>query len=1209
MQRKFHMFARARLVMMLVALVSVALSAGAQVNTAGVVGTITDPSGAVVANAAVTIKNVDTGIIRTAQAGSNGDYLFTLLQVGTYQVSVEAKGFKAFVAKDVTLAVGDRARIDVKLQVGGAAETVAVSASSAPALDTDTSTVGALLPSQILSDMPLNGRNLTDLIRLAPGVTGNMGTGAGASMAVGYSIKTQDSRPYSSYSANGQTSETNNNMIDGADNNEVVFGVVGVRPSLDAVQEVQVQTNLYTAETGRTAGGAVDVISKSGTNAFHGSFYEFLRNDLLNSRLIIPTTANPNKAELRQNQFGASLGGPIKKDKTFFFGDFEGYRQVQGLAITALVPTAKLISGDFSELYSATPATNALCKGRTGALYINPSTNAVQGTANGNCLLQQLYNAGITTLAGAGIPSTKFDAMGVKMLSLYPAPNANLTTPLTSLIAGTGGVNYNYTNQPRQTQYVWTYDGRIDHHFRQADTLTGHYTFNDYATTVPSNYPAVSGVFGGGGDISAERAQMLSLDELHIFRPNLLLDVKASYLRFANNVRANNGAKAATTFGWPCTATSCINAGGASSNLPNISQGTNISWGAWGDSQSLPLNTTDNSYQYTGTLTWIRGSHDIKMGGSLVRRLVYFWQSGNGSTGQFHIDGGATGSFTTDALIGASGSVTRGTANVGQHLRNWEPNAYVQDNWRALPWLTLNLGMRWEMVTPYSEENGYMANFDPVQQLIVSPVLTGTQQTDSHMGLKTQYRNFSPRVGFSASLKHNLVVRGGFGMTYFTEPDTAAQGYSVLFQNNIGCGFLGTEGSAGGACGGAGGTYYPAMTFTNVPTVTDTATQNILNALPGDGFAQISAGIMPPLSLAAAETAAQDRTKYASMLLGVSMANVTPYLYQWSMQVEKQYGANVLTLGYVGNAGRHAHAGANINEMTPDNLAPLSLLPATKYQIWMSETTGTSSYNALQAMYTRRYAKGLTSNLSYTWSHAMSLGVLEQMGPANNLECARYGCQEDNPTAPTSPVTVGQKHDYGNSDLDMRQRISYMTSYELPFGKNYKGVLGAITKGWGASTSGYWQSGIPFSVNFNGNDAGSINNPRASQVANPKNLSSSCSTMTAGANYSFNPCAFATPTQHTWGPIVGGLPSYGYWGNERRAQLFGPHTWTVNAQAGKTFAITERFKLNFRGEAFNLTNTTNNPMPGSTVGNASLGKMVRTGSTGRQFQFGLRLSY
>jgi hypothetical protein len=251
-------------------------------------------------------------------------------------------------------------------------------------------------------------------------------------------------------------------------------------------------------------------------------------------------------------------------------------------------------------------------------------------------------------------------------------------------------------------------------------------------------------------------------------------------------------------------------------------------------------------------------------------------------------------------------------------------------------------------------------------------------------------------------------------------------------------------------------------------------------------------------------------------------------------------------------------------------------------------------------MYTRRFTKGLTSNVSYTWSHATSLGVLEQMGPANNLECPRYGCVEDNPYNTSSPTVVGQHHDYGNSDLDMRQRLSYMTSYDLPFGNSSKGLVGALVKGWGASMSGYWQTGMPFSVQYNGMLAGAINGPRADQLASATKIAPvtlpNGTTCTPPTGAVFNTCAFM-------------VPNAGRWGNERRDQLFGPHTWTVNGQAGKTFAITERYKLNFRAESFNLTNTTNDAQPNASVGNGNFGKISRTGSAGRQFQFGLRLSY
>ena len=1200
-----------------------------QVATADVVGTVTDPSGAVVAKATVTIKNVDTGITRTAPTNANGEYLFTYLQVGTYQVSIEATGFRTFMAKDITLAAGDRARVDAALQLGRAAETVSVSASTAPALDTDTSAIGSLIPGQILSDMPLDGRNVTDLVRLAPGVyQGNPQSG----MVVGYAVRTEDSRPYSAYVANGQQSDSNNNMLDGSDNNEAIYGIVGVRPSLDAIQEVKVQTNLYSAETGRTSGGAVDVITKSGGNSFHGSAYEYWRNDILDSRLI---TGETKKPELRQNQFGATLGGPIKKDKTFFFGDYEGFRKIAGQKVTALVPTPTMIGGDFSELSDADLCTGAAAPGPPGP----PS-----------CLLNTLRGEEINTLAAAGIPSTSFDPVAVKMLSLYPAPNVNTTW------AAARAAGYNYVAQPAQTQYITTFDGRIDHNFSQADILSGHYDFNNFDTLTPTIYPGVTigstKFFGGAGQDAKQRVQKLTLDETHTFRPTLLLDLKASYLRYMNNVNMINPANAATNLGFPCDATSCINStiGDANFGLPIINEGqSTIPFGTGGggqggggsginlgDTNSIPFHTGDNTFQYSGALTWIHGKHAVKTGGSIIRRQMYYMQSGNGTDGLIYIDGSATGNYVTDFLLGAGSGIGRGTENVAQHLRNWESNIYVQDDWRAARWLTLNLGARWELITPYTEINGYIGNFDTTSELLVSPYMTGANHANNTAGLVTQWHDFAPRVGFSASLAHNTVVRGGFGMTYFNQPSTGAQGYTPPFQNNLGCGNANTGGQEGAPCIAPFG--YGYFTFTNTDASTNPDVAAALAPLPNLGYTQFSKGIMAPLDLAD-ETAVIEagRQNYPGMILVSSMNNVTPYLEQWSLQVEKQYGSNVVTLGYVGNAGRHLHVGTNINQYDTNadffaagcwppgpgshGTGYLPLLTCSTHMM-TNETIGTSNYQSMQLQYTRRFAKGLTSNLNYTWAHALSLGVLQQMGPPGGVSCPRVGCLVDNPTDHSSPTVTGPKYDYGNSDLDLRHRLGYMTSYEVPFANSEKGLVGAIAKGWTISGSGYWQTGNPYSVNsniFSPYNLGPGGGLRADQIANPRKGGSNTFNSTQpdtglacpstigkrgadGNFYAFNPCAYTDPG--------GPAPPMPNLGNQKRNQVYGPHSWTVNASMGKEFPLHENYKLNFRAESFNLTNTTADNSPSQqTIGSSTTGLVLRNGSTGRQFQFGLKLNF
>jgi hypothetical protein len=312
----------------------------------------------------------------------------------------------------------------------------------------------------------------------------------------------------SNYSANGQTDEVNNNMIDGLDNNERFIGTIGVRPSIDAIQEVRVLTNLYTAEIGRSVGGVVDLITKSGSNSFHGSVFEFFRNDLFDSNTWVPNpTPDRPKAELRQNQFGGSLGGPIIKNKTFFFGDYEGFRQVKGQSSTSTVPT----------------------------------------------LFEEQNPGNFSDIGGLVIPASSITPIGLAYFKLYPAPTTDATSN-----------NFTFTNG--RTQVTDDFDIRIDHHFDERNSMFGRYSFNNVNTFTPGNLPIVNGIDPGTGPFgnfpgqANERQQSLALQFVHVFRPNLLLELKAGYLRsFIASLPLNFGQNLATQFGFPCTATSCIN--------------------------------------------------------------------------------------------------------------------------------------------------------------------------------------------------------------------------------------------------------------------------------------------------------------------------------------------------------------------------------------------------------------------------------------------------------------------------------------------------------------------------------------------------------------------------------------------------------------------------------------------------------------------------
>ena len=423
----------------------------AQVTTADIVGSVTDPSGAIVANATVTAKNQGTAVTRTTSSGSSGDYTFTLLPLGAYTVSVEAKGFKTFVSKNVALSAGDRVRVDAPLALGEANETVEVE-STTPALQTDSSSVGLLINTKAVQDLPLNGRNVIQLVELSPGINPSMSN----SMSSGN--RPDDRRLSSNYSANGQSDEINNNLIDGMDNNERIIGTIGVRPSIDAIQEVKVLTGLYTAEIGRSVGGVVDLITKSGTNNFHGSAFEFFRNDIFDSNTWVETpTANRPKAELRQNQFGASIGGPIIRNKTFFFGDYEGFRQVKGQTFTSTVPTAyeETHPGDFSDLCNTSGTPGAACTG------------------------------------GPILTAGQLTPIGLNYLKLYPTPFA---VPLPGIVNGVAQApTNNFVFTTGRTQTTDTFDIRIDQHFNDKNSLFGRYSFNnvDTFTRTPSRKSAV----------------------------------------------------------------------------------------------------------------------------------------------------------------------------------------------------------------------------------------------------------------------------------------------------------------------------------------------------------------------------------------------------------------------------------------------------------------------------------------------------------------------------------------------------------------------------------------------------------------------------------------------------------------------------------------------------------------------------------------------
>jgi hypothetical protein len=1047
-------------------------SASAQSTTADITGTVTDATGASLPNATVTLTNLGTKEVRTARTTAAGDYTFTQLGPGTYSIQVSQPGFKSFSIPNIALSASDRARENAKLEVGSEGQTIQVTG-QAPALQTDSSVLTTTVTQKATQDLPLNGRNYVNLAQLAPGA--NPGPPNGLSSGG----RPDDRRLTSGISINGQSDTINDWMIDGLDNNERVIGTTGIRPSIEAISEINIQSNTYTAEVGRTAGGVINIITKSGTNTFHGSAYEFFRNDVLNAFPFQFGGHNP-KPELRQNQFGGSIGGPIIKNKTFFFADYEGLRQVQGNPPTlSQVPT----------------------QAQYNALRSNPASIADGGAV---------------------------DPVGLQYALLYPAPNAPST------VAGSGA----FVSSNTVTRTVDTVDGRVDEQFNSQNLIYGRYSYNRSPVNFPGLLPIVNQAglnIAPGGAIfnfygaAQDNAQNAQINYIHTFNSNLLLLLGFGYTRINNqSFPLNYGEAVNTAFGQPNVNLDINTSGLSPTTVQNLAD--------LGDGSFIPIKDVDNTFQYQGSVTINKGAHNIKIGAALIRRQALNFQNnyGIGSWGFNPINGDATG--LAALLQGDYFSVQRSNSLVPPHWRSWEPSAYFQDDWHATPTLTLNLGLRYDVFTPFTEVKNGLSNFDPTTGSIIVANQNGTNQ---YAGLNPTWTNFAPRLGFAYTVAPSTVLRGGFGISYF--PMNYTSNSSLKNQP-----FVSSFNCNNGGCP-------PAL-----PVIGG----------PGNGTNTFHLGLPLP-------TAASATNPTGNIADPVDLAFRSSYLEQFNLTVERAFGPNVLQVTYVGMLGRHIAQIYNDENLPPlisnttlhalalskglsdgnayNTLRPFySQLPNIT-QIGGYNSKGSSNYNALQLSLNHRTAAGLTFNANYTLAHGLD-NVLNLSNEIND----GYG------TVPSQISSV----DYGNSDVDIRNRLAFSANYELPFGKSSSGLVGMLVKGWQANTILQWQSGEPFTVTNNagiattsfGNHNDRPNQIRSAKVSNPS------------ISRFFDPTAFVAQQS-------------GVLGTEAKNTLYGPHYRDVDFSLFKTFPVYRETTLTFRAECFNIANTANFAIPPNTSNN------------------------
>jgi len=1054
------------------------VNVSAQLTTADVLGTVTDASGAIVPGATITIKNLATGVSSSTKSNESGDYIFNLLPPGHYSVVIEAKSFKKVEYADVALAAGDRARENGVLQAGAAEETIQVT-SAPPLLQTDSSSVSSVVTEQAVQDLPLNGRNFVNLVQIQPGVT------AGQPNAIGSGTRPDDRRQSSVVSANGQSDLFNNEMIEGMDNNEREQGFLGVRPSIDAISEVKVDTNAFNAEIGRSAGAVVNIITKAGANDLHGTAYEFFRNDIFDARDYFTTVASGvAKPEYRQNQFGGSIGGPIVKNRTFFFGDAEDNRNIVGQSTGLLtVPT---------------------CQEQGYASDCKTSTGVYDFSDNG----------------GGPVPAAYASAVGLAYLKMYPKPN----------VPGAGLVN-NFIAAPHKTQYALSADGRIDQNFKNGDLLFGRYSYNNISTSVPGAFPSVSeagttiqpgGNFFSFPGTSTTKAHNAQFNYVHMLTPNLVMELKAGYTRIdIETGNLNQGKNVSSAIG-------LVNA-----NTPDAPQTTGLTpllfiqqgYAGLGDSFYLPILDKNNTFQYMGSLTWTHGAHNIKAGAQFTRRQLNYFQSSY-PLGWVFFEG-VTGNSLQDLLYGLPIGYYRGNTLIQPGYRASEFGVYGQDDWRLTRTLTLNLGIRYDIYDPITEAHNRYANFEYNTVTNNGAIILGSQ--DPQIGVDTNYANFAPRVGFSQSIGKATVVRGGYGISFYP---LAIQGQiqaaNPPYQYNTSC--------------------FPC------------------SPLPYPGFGPFP---WPTLPIPTASST----TNLSGSLTYLPKDFNTAYVQQFNLMVQQQIGANVITVGGVGELGRHqlfqpyinvpAPNGPYPNDATQGPPAPPALLTASTLpnvgQIQVDAPWGTSNYYALQAVFARRFTKGLSLNANYTWAHGLSDAI---SGSAQG--------------GATGEIATDPHYDYGNSAVDVRNRFSANWNYKLPFGESASGGKAVLIKGWEANFIIFWQSGNSFAVvdeYSNSNGVPQINLPTLSpNTGDRPNLVPGVSYRSPGGSINnwLNLSAFT--------PQAAGTP-----GDEKNGALYGPHQRRADMSIFKNFNVTEKFLVQFRAEAYNISNTPNFPGPGNAI--------------------------
>jgi len=1077
-----------------------------------ILGTVADESGAVLPGAEVVLKNAGTNETKTTVADDSGNYTFPALLPGSYNIQVGRAGFKTRVVSGVRLEVNQTARVDVKLSIGEVAERVEVTA-DAMLLKTDTSEIGHVVTNKQIVELPLNGRDYLSLARLIPGVVPSRAGATLGQKGVSRSVNSVGARDTSvSF------------LLDGVDTNDVSFQTPSVTPSIDAIQEFKVLQNAYSAEFGR---GATQILTalKSGTNEWHGSAFEFNRHDKLASRSFFQPT---RPAALKQNQFGGTFGGPAFKDRTFFFLNYEGQRIRTAGTGFAFVPTPLQLQGDF----------NAAGDPRI----FDPLTLDAPSRTR-----QQF--------PGNRIPANRLSPRAQKVVSLFQQPNFS------------GRPGQNFARDVPQVNDNNQGNARVDHRFSNRDSFFVRYSVLDSFRTRNGTIPL-------SGTVDTIRGQNAALNWVRTFSPTVLNELRLGlnrnkYLTPPEGSIGENPAR--DLFGFTNTTTGAAGSFG----LPLF--GFSGGFSGLGPGSQFPQNAITQTWQLVDNVTWLRRAHSLKAGIDFRRtRLTQF--VANNDRGSFNFTGqftnqpsaaAGTGSAIADLLLGVPATAAAASGDQLGHNYNEVYAFYFQDDWKLTPRLTVNLGARYEYISPWREklDRFTMVDFDhPGGRLLLAGtskafvpgqgVVDSGRQT-SRTIVDPDLNNWAPRVGLAFRPMDRTVIRAGYGIFYDVQEGNEAQ----FLRNNA-----------------------PFVFVQNY--ISDPLAPTIfLDTLFPSG-ANLPSGSIQPFTLSTLRT---------------------PYVQQWNFNIEREMMPNLLwEVGYVGSKGTHLlrrtnfQQGDNILVRDPANPTPLAQrvrFPNFSPNLIIGSENGASStYHGLITKLDRRYANGVSFLVSYSYSKSIDdgSGSSNFTGTPSNAQCR---CD-----------LRGTK---GPSAFDITHRVVASYSYELPLGKgkrflNAGGPIDKVLGGWQVNGITSAQSGPPFQIQTQGDNANIGAGAGTSNHQRPNLVGDAYAGIDTGADikrrgvdagtFYFNRAAFAMP------PLF-------RLGNLGKNTLRGPGGHGTNFSVLKNTALTERVNTQFRAEFFNLLNQTSFDIPGNSLNTPTYGIIQGVTSSGRVIQFALKILF